>query len=178
MIQTKPNSLFKRVQLTLLSLVLVTACLLGGKITLTGEPQLLAANRPTNLGVLANQLAACPNTPNCVNSQSTDAVHQIEPLSYNSSPQEAMAHLRTALQSFRRVKTIAETDNYLYTEFTIPVIGFVDDVEFLLDKNGNVIHVRSASRLGESDLGVNRTRIETIRAKFNQFNSNKSNQPV
>ena len=54
----------------------------------------------------------------------------------------------------------------------------MDDVEFLLDKNANVIHVRSASRLGESDLGVNRTRIETIRAKFNQFNSNKSNQPV
>ena len=105
-------------------------------------------------------------------------MHQIEPLDYNSSPQEAMAHLRTALQSFRRVKTIAETDNYLYTEFTIPVIGFVDDVEFLLDNHANVIHVRSASRLGESDLGVNRTRIETIRAKFNQFNSNKSNQPV
>ncbi|HEY9779804.1 MAG TPA: DUF1499 domain-containing protein [Leptolyngbyaceae cyanobacterium] len=178
MIETKPNSLFKRVQLTLLSLVLVTACLLGGKITLTGEPQLLAANRPTNLGVLANQLAPCPNTPNCVNSQSRDAVHQIEPLSYYSSPQEVMAHLRTALQSFRRVKTIAETDNYLYTEFTIPVVGFVDDVEFLLDNNANVIHVRSASRLEESDLGVNRTRIETIRAKFNHFNSNKSNQPV
>ncbi len=178
MIKTKPNSLFKQVQLTLLSLVLVTACLLGGKITLTGEPQLLAANRPTNLGVLANQLTPCPNTPNCVNSQSRDAVHQIEPLSYDSSPQEAMTHLRTALQSFRRVKTIAETDNYLYTEFTIPVVGFVDDVEFLLDNNANVIHVRSASRLGESDLGVNRTRIETIRAKLNQFNSNKSNQPV
>ena len=167
MIETKPSSLFKRVQKTLLSLLLVTACLLGGKITLTGEPQLLAANRPTYLGVQANQLAGCPDTLNCVNSQSRDATHQIEPLDYNSSPQEAMAHLRTALQSFRRVKTIAETDNYLYTEFTIPVIGFVDDVEFLLDNNANVIHVRSASRLGESDLGVNRARVETIRAKFN-----------
>ena len=178
MIEAKSDSLFKRMQLIFLSLLLVVAFLLGGKITLTGEPQLLAANRPTNLGVQTNQLAGCPDTPNCVNSQSRDAVHQIEPLDYNSSPQEAMAHLRTALQSFRRVKTIAETDNYLYTEFTIPVIGFVDDVEFLLDNNANVIHVRSASRLGESDLGVNRARVETIRAKFNQFNSNKSNQPV
>ena len=178
MTQTKPSSLFERVQKTVLALLLVTACLLGGKITLTGEPQLLAANRPTNLGVQANQLTLCPDTPNCVNSQSRDAVHQIEPLSYDNSSEEAMVHLKSALQSFRRVKTIAETDNYLYTEFTIPVVGFVDDVEFLLDSNANVIHVRSASRLGESDLGVNRTRIETIRAKFNQLNRNKSFQPV
>jgi uncharacterized protein (DUF1499 family) len=48
-------------------------------------------------------------------------------------------------------------------------MGFVDDVEFFLDEGANVIHVRSASRLGQSDLGVNRKRVETIRAKFNEL---------
>lgn len=166
--QTKSNPIFKRVLLTFISLLLIAVCLLGAKIALTGEPQLLAGTRSANLGVSAGQLAPCPSTPNCVNSQSSDATHKIEPLAYDSSPQEAMAKLKTVLQSFRRVKAIAQTENYLYTEFTIPVVGFVDDVEFLLNEDAQVIHVRSSSRLGESDLGVNRRRIETIRAKFNQ----------
>lgn len=166
--QTKSNPIFKRVLLTFISLLLIAVCLLGAKIALTGEPQLLAGTRSANLGVSAG-IAPCPSTPNCVNSQSSDATHKIEPLTYDSSPQEAMAKLKTVLQSFRRVKAIAQTEDYLYTEFTIPVVGFVDDVEFLLDEDAKVIHVRSASRLGQSDLGVNRRRIETIRAKLTKL---------
>ncbi|WP_039717650.1 DUF1499 domain-containing protein [Scytonema millei] len=143
-------------------------------MALTGEPQLLAGTRPDNLGVRAGELAPCPSTPNCVSSQSQDPVHKIAPLTYSSSTKKAMTDLKTVLQSFRRTKAIAQTENYLYTEFTIPVVGFVDDVEFFLDDNAKVIHVRSASRLGESDLGVNRGRIETMRAKFNQINRSES----
>ncbi len=171
-IETKSNPAFKRILLIFISLLLVAACVLGALIALTGEPQLLAGTRPTNLGVHSGQLAPCPSTPNCVNSQSSDATHKIEPLTYNSSPQEAMANLKTALQSFKRAKVITETENYIYREFTIPVVGFVDDVEFLLDEDAKVIHVRSASRLGESDLGVNRRRIETLRAKEDELKSN------
>ncbi len=87
-----------------------------------------------------------------------------------------MANLKTALQSFRRAKVIAQTENYLSAEFTIPVVGFVDDVEFLLDKDAKVIHVRSASRLGDSDLGVNRKRIETLRALLSSLKSNTPSQ--
>lgn len=173
--ETKSNSGLKRAVLIFVSLLLITACGLGVKIAWTGEPQLLASTRPTNLGVHAGQLAPCPNTPNCVSSQSQDAVHRIEPFTYDFSAQAAMANLKTALQSFRRAKTILETENYLDAEFTIPVVGFVDDVEFLLDQDAKVIHVRSASRLGESDLGVNRRRIETLRAKFDALKSNNSN---
>ncbi len=165
-VETKSNSVFQRVLLTLIALLFVTFCALGTKITFSREPQLFAGTRPNNLGVHAGQLAPCPTTPNCVSSQSQDAVHQIAPLTYNSTDQEAMAHLKTVLQSFRRAKAIAQTENYIYSEFTIPVVGFVDDVEFLLDKDAKAIHVRSASRLGEGDLGVNRRRIETIRTKF------------
>lgn len=164
--ETKPNSVFKRVLSILVSLLIISVCVLGAKIALTGEPQLLAGTRPANLGVRAGQLAPCPSTLNCVSSQSDDGTHKIEPFTYDSSPKEAIANLKTALQSFRRAKAITQTENYLYTEFTIPIVGFVDDVEFFLDDKAQVIHVRSASRLGESDLGVNRKRIETLRAKL------------
>ena len=128
---------------------------------------MFAGQRPTNLGVQSGKLAPCPQTPNCVSSQSQDPQHRIEPLSYNSKPTEAMAKLKTVIENQERTKIITETENYLYAEFTSALMGFVDDVEFLLDDSNKVIHVRSASRLGKSDLGVNRKRIETIRATMN-----------
>ncbi|MBE9000442.1 DUF1499 domain-containing protein [Nostoc sp. LEGE 12447] len=132
-----------------------------------------AGKRPNNLGVSNGKLASCPNSPNCVSSQSADAVHKIAPLTFTSSPQEAMpaagfayANLKEIIQSLPRTKIITESQDYLYAEFKSALLGFVDDVEFYLDRNANAIQVRSASRLGQSDLGVNRQRIETIRAKL------------
>ena len=127
---------------------------------------MFAGKRPDNLGVRDGKLVPCPNTPNCVCSQSSDAQHSIEPLTYNPSATEAMADIKTAIQAMERTKIITENKNYLYAEFTSAIMGFVDDVEFHLDENSKVIHVRSASRLGKSDLGVNRKRIETIRTKL------------
>ena len=152
-----------------LPVVLTLVFLLGGTILFPGQAKLLAGTKPNNLGMATGQLLACPATPNCVNSKSLDAEHKITPLTYTSSAEDAFKTLKTVVQSFKQSVIAQETDNYLYAEFTIPVVGFVDDVEFLLDKDAQVIHVRSASRLGESDLGVNRKRIETIRAKFNQL---------
>ncbi|WP_392530305.1 DUF1499 domain-containing protein [Nostoc sp. C117] len=122
--------------------------------------------RPNNLGVNDGKLAPCPNSPNCVCSQSTDAVHKITPLSFRSTPDQAIANLKKIIQSLPRTKIITENQDYLYAEFKSALLGFVDDVEFYLDRNANVIQVRSASRLGQSDLGVNRQRIETIREKL------------
>ncbi len=174
----KSNTVFKRVLLIFISLLLVAICSLGATVAFSGESKLFAGTRPTNLGVHSGQLASCPSTPNCVISQSPDVKHTIEPFTYNSSPREALDKLKTVIQSFKQAKVITETENYLYAEFTIPIVGFVDDVEFLLDEDAKVIHLRSASRLGESDLGVNRKRIETIRAKLNELNSNTSGQPA
>ena len=120
-----------------------------------------AGKRPTNLGVKEGKLAPCPGTPNCVNSQSSDPKSKIEPL-----PPVAIADLRKVIESMERTTIIEATDNYLYAEFKSQLMGYVDDVEFYLDPRDNVIHVRSASRLGQSDLGVNRKRIEEIRAKL------------
>ncbi|WP_341527672.1 DUF1499 domain-containing protein [Nostoc sp. UHCC 0302] len=128
-----------------------------------------AGKRPNNLGVHDGKLAPCPNSPNCVSSQSSDAVHQIAPLTFTSRPEEAIAAVKGIIQSLPRTKIITESDDYLYAEFKSALLGFVDDVEFYLDRNTNTIQVRSASRLGYGDLGVNRQRIEAIRAKFNQI---------
>ncbi|MDB9321478.1 DUF1499 domain-containing protein [Nodularia spumigena CS-591/04] len=125
-----------------------------------------AGKRPQNLGVNNGKLASCPNSPNCVSSQDTDPQHIISPLTFTSNPQTALANLKAIIQSLPRTKIITETEDYLYAEFKSALMGFVDDVEFYLDPQANVIQVRSASRLGQSDLGVNRQRIETIRAKF------------
>ena len=123
--------------------------------------------RPVSLGVKDGRLAPCPETPNCVSSQSTDKDHFIAPLSYSSSTSEAVANLKKIIQQMNRTRIVAETDNYLYIEFTSALWRFVDDVEFSFDDASKTIQVRSASRLGKSDLGVNRKRIETIRAAWN-----------
>ena len=132
---------------------------------------IFAGKRPSNLGVNDGKLAPCPNTPNCVCSQDTDAGHKIEPLTYNSTPAEAIANLKQVIQSMPKAQIITENTNYLYAEFTSALMGFVDDVEFYLDDSAKVIHVRSASRLGKSDLGVNRNRIEAIRTKLKEIKS-------
>ncbi|MGK7917122.1 MAG: DUF1499 domain-containing protein [Prochloraceae cyanobacterium] len=120
-----------------------------------------AGKRPDNLGVKDGQLAPCPGTPNCVSTQSQDPKAKIAPLAKVS-----IAELKKVIESMERTTIIEETDNYLYAEFKSQLMGYVDDVEFYLDPNENVVHVRSASRLGKSDLGVNRKRVETIREKL------------
>lgn len=127
-----------------------------------------SGSRPTNLGVKDGKLAACPGSPNCVSSQAptSDAEHHITPLPFSGTPAEAIARLKSIITAMPRTKIITESDNYLYVEFSSALMGFVDDVEFFVDPAAGAVQVRSASRLGKSDLGVNRKRIEEIRAKF------------
>lgn len=132
---------------------------------------IFAGKRPDNLGVNNGQLASCPKSPNCVSSQTqpADTVHFIEPLTYTSTQSQALANLKTVIESLPRTTIITEIDNYLYAEFKSALMGYVDDVEFYIDSDTQKIHVRSASRLGQSDLGVNRKRVEEIREKLNQM---------
>jgi uncharacterized protein (DUF1499 family) len=125
-----------------------------------------AGSRPANLGFQASGFAACPSTPNCVSSLATDADHAIAPLHFSTDPVTAFNHLKTTIKSAPNAAIITESDDYLYAEYTSALMGFVDDVEFHLDPAAQVIQVRSASRLGESDLGVNRKRIEALQAAF------------
>lgn len=126
----------------------------------------LGRDRPQTLGLQDGSLAPCPNTPNCVGSQATDPDHAIAALSYSGSPRQAMQALKQVIDDSVRAEVLKAEDGYLYAEFTSRLMGFVDDVEFAFDPERSQIQLRSASRLGESDLGVNRKRIETIRAQF------------
>lgn len=127
-----------------------------------------SGQRPTTLGVQSGKLLPCAKSPNCVSSSSADAEHAIAPFSMSGSAAESFQKLRAVIESQPRTKIIESTDTYLYAEFSSALMGFVDDVEFYLDHSANVIQVRSASRLGESDLGVNRKRIEAIRTQLTQ----------
>jgi len=117
--------------------------------------------RPDNLGVTNGRLAPCRRTPNCVSSQAdpSDREHYIAPISFRG---DAIAAARKAVESLPRTRIVTTTPNYLYAEFRSKLLGYVDDVEFFYD--GNAIQVRSASRLGRRDFGVNRNRVEQLRA--------------
>ncbi len=127
-----------------------------------------SGERPDSLGVSMGKLSPCPTSPNCVSSQAeeTDNQHKIEPLQYEESAKKAFTHLKEIIEEIDNAKIIKSDAHYLYAEFTSSLMGYVDDVEFFLDRKSGVIQVRSASRLGQSDLGVNRKRIEEIRSKF------------
>jgi uncharacterized protein (DUF1499 family) len=129
---------------------------------------LFAGSPPIDLGVNNGNLTACLATPNCVSSQAppSDSQHAIGPLKMSGDVPTTMVTLKRVIQALPRTNIIKETNNYLYVEFTSKLMKFVDDVEFYLDNDTKMIQVRSASRLGESDLGVNRQRIEEIRSKL------------
>ncbi len=122
--------------------------------------------RPANLGVKEGKLAPCPAFPNCVSSQSADKEHAVAPLNYATSEPRAMADLKKVILGMKRARIVDEHDSYIHVEFTSALWRFVDDVEFYFDDTAKLIHVRSASRLGKSDLGVNRKRIEELRAAW------------
>ena len=143
-------------------LVLVTAVAL----VIAGQLGLFTGQRPPDLGDRHGRLKSPPATPNAVSSQADDEAHRIEPLRYSGDGREAFARLRDLVASWPGAAIVSEADGYLHAEFTTRWLRFVDDVEFLLDPAAGVIHVRSASRLGYSDLGTNRRRIEAIRERF------------
>jgi uncharacterized protein (DUF1499 family) len=121
-----------------------------------------AGNPPTDLG----QFAPCPDSPNCVSTQATDEKHAIDPIPYSGTKTEAKKRLLKIIHSLPRARMVVDREDYLQVEFTSRILRFKDDTEFYLGIEDARIHFRSASRLGYSDLGVNRKRMETIRSRF------------
>ena len=114
-------------------------------------------------------LAPCPKTPNCVSSlEEKNGGHYIEPIHFSGDSAAAQVNLIAIIDSLRRAQVVAVQTGYIHAEFTSAILRFVDDVEFYFDERQKVIQVRSASRVGYSDLGVNRRRVETIRKLMNE----------
>ncbi len=138
------------------------AVLPGFQGVFTGTP-------PENIGVHDGQLAPCPSTPNCVVSQQADGEHAIAPIRYQRDRDTAREILLKILTRVPRTEVVTQTDDYILIKSASKLLGFVDDAEFYFPPDQKVIHLRSAARLGESDLGVNRRRLEQIRLAMQEL---------
>lgn len=126
---------------------------------------LFSGKRPTNLGVKKGRLADCPKKPNAVSSHA-EGEHFIAPLAFADIPEKAWKDLAAVLAEQPGIEIVHSSENYIYAECKTPGLGFVDDLEFYLPVGAAAIQVRSASRLGYSDFGKNRQRMESIREAF------------
>jgi len=129
---------------------------------------------PNNLGVRDGRLKPPSKTPNSVSSQADlwpeapqREYARIAPIALGPGGGSAtIARIAQVVEDLPGARIVERRDDYLYVQFTTAVMRFVDDVEFWFDPTAGVVQVRSASRVGRSDLGVNRARIESIRARL------------
>jgi uncharacterized protein (DUF1499 family) len=129
-----------------------------------------SGHAPSHLGHRDGRLKAPSKTPNSVSSQADMWVQhpmqdhaRISPLALNGDGPATIARIKRIVETMPGAKVVASEDDYLYVQFTTRVMKFVDDAEFWFDPSSGVVQVRSASRLGQKDFGVNRERIESIR---------------
>jgi uncharacterized protein (DUF1499 family) len=124
--------------------------------------------RPLHVGERGPKLTPCPESPNCVSSQGSDSAHAVAPLNYDSEAEKVIADLKMVVGSMKGATVVFESASYLHAEFQSHVFRFIDDVEFEVVDGVKVVHVRSASRVGYYDFGVNRRRVEKIRQAWSQ----------
>lgn len=153
--------------------LLVALLLLALALFAAGQAGLLRGRAPADLGVRDGRLKPPSPTPNSVSSQADlwpghpqQAYARIAPLALHGPAEAALARLEQLLRARPDARIVQSAPGYLRVEFTTPWLKFVDDAEFWADPAAGVIHVRSASRLGQRDLGVNRARIEALRARW------------
>lgn len=108
-------------------------------------------------------LADCPGTPNCQGSMSSDAGHRVGALPGRGSVSASLEAIEGVLAAMPGAHVVERNDRWLHATVTSRLVGYVDDIEFLVDENGKQVQVRSASRIGKSDLGANAKRIERLR---------------
>ena len=118
------------------------------------------------IGIVNGKLHHCPKSPNCVSTQAVEENQKIEPINYSGDLEDAKAKIIGIINSLKRSKIITNEENYIHIEFRTATFRFVDDVEFLFDDKEKIIHFRSRARMGYSDMGVNRKRMEEITKLF------------
>ena len=119
-----------------------------------------------HLGASGGRLSGCLKSPNCVSTQATDAGHHIAPLPFEGAAEDAMDRIILVATKMRGLTLALRQEGYLHFECRSRLFGFIDDLEFFVEPNGREIQIRSASRLGYSDFGVNRARVKKIRQAF------------
>jgi uncharacterized protein (DUF1499 family) len=164
--------------------VIIVLLVLGGATVGALRYFSTTGDAPTNLGLRGDRLAACPETPTCVSSQAGSGdEHYIEPLPLGDAAtiHDRLVDAVTGLDALppeqgfgaerwlRQLQRVAEVQmptanaNYVYATYRLPWVGLIDDLELSVDREAGVVHLRSASRVGNSDLGINRLRVEMLR---------------
>ena len=118
------------------------------------------------LGATEYKLAPCPDSPNCVSTQSEGKRHAMEPLPYLQTRQTSRERILSILKGMRRMEIVKLTESTIHVEFRTALWKFVDDVEFFFDDRARVVHFRSASRVGYYDFGLNRRRMKEISERY------------
>ena len=116
-----------------------------------------------------DKFSPCPDSPNCVSTQSTDQARFIEPLQYAGSLADARQKLIDILENTKRVRLLKVETDYIHAEFRSSIFQFIDDVELYFPPDQAIIHVKSASRKGYYDFGANRRRVERLNAAFEKL---------
>jgi uncharacterized protein (DUF1499 family) len=155
---------------TLISLLIALFVILAVLLTI-----LSCASNPPKVQLVDGRLRACPNSPNCVSSESDSVSSRIEPLTFQGPSEKAWNDLKETTREMGG-KIQEEHEGYLWATFTSKVFRFVDDVEFRMVSADGIVHVRSGSRVGYSDLGVNRRRVERLRTLFNRKRDQEGGQ--
>lgn len=157
----------------ILRLVMLLVVAVPTLVVVAGQLGAFRGTRPEGLGVRGGQLMPPRDTPNSVSSQAPpDASRvlgydpRIAPLRYTGESAAAMQKLAALLTATQGCVVVTNLPGYIYAQATTRLLKFTDDLEFYLDAPAGVIQVRSASRLGKGDLGTNRARIESLRARF------------
>lgn len=148
------------------ALLLVLALLLLGAGLFAWQGQVSRQSAP-RLDLVEGRLRPCPDTPNCVGSESAEGDRRIDPLPYRGGDRAASERaLAAALAGLGRATIHRRQGDYWHATQTSALFGFVDDLEFRFDDRAGHVHLRSASRVGHSDLGANRKRSEALRAAY------------
>jgi len=146
----------KKIAIIVLSIVILSVAFMFIKNNMT----------PRNLGVKDGKLYEMPNSPNAVSSQTDDEEKKVEPLSFRGDFEESKAKIVEIISTYKGTEIIKNEKNYIHVVFKTDGMGFKDDVEFYFDETTERIHFRSASRVGYSDMGLNRKRYEEIKSEY------------
>ena len=150
-------------------LVILGFLVIAGGIAIVNGLRQLGARQPRTedlpLGVSGGRLTTCPASPNCVSTQAdpSDSVHRVEPIAYEGEVSELSSRLAAWIVEREGGRIVRQDGQYIRAVFSSRIFGFKDDVELYFPVDEAVVHFRSASRVGSSDLGVNRKRYERLR---------------
>jgi len=143
-------------------IMLILYIVLGLIVILAGQMIITNMRIPKNLGVNNGMFAPMPKSPNAVSSQSDDPDYHVEPFPFKENLEHTKAVIINAIESYGNAEIITNESNYIHAIFTTSKMRFHDDVEIYFNESAGIVEYRSASRVGYSDMGLNKERYNKL----------------